>query len=316
MAGTKIVLIATLNSRSKNRLTPMSYLFDRVLLTALTTSLLGLPLALSRCCAVLALPPVPIAQTQAAPDAVVEQLLGEWQFAEEGETVTLIFAPDSTLFFILPDGQGSAIAVQMGYAVNSSTQPMQLDMIVSASEKALTIFELTPEGKLRIDLNVTPGDPRPDQFDDRAASLDRISDRTVPPDSLEVVELDRTQPSVPVQFIGILLQGQRAYYLENGSFTTEVGELGFATTLESEEYFYRLISPDNDAESLAIAATPKTDDLPSYAGAIFALSDNGETKTLAGICKTDKPSLSPPIPTPPQPNASTLQCPQGSSLVE
>lgn len=294
----------------------MSHLFDRVLPTVLATSLLGLPLGLSNNSTVLAVPPVPLAQTQSVPDAIREQLVGEWQFTEEGETVTLIFAPDSTLYFILPDGQGDAIAVQMGYELNASPQPMQLNMVVSASEKALTIFEFTPEGKLRIDLNVTPGDPRPDRFSDRTATLDRISDNIAPPDSLEVVELDRSQPSVPVQFIAILLQGQQAYYLENSRFTTDVGDLGFATTLESEDYYYRLLDPSGETASLAIAATPKTDDLPSYAGAIFAISVEGETKTAAQICKTDGPSTSPPIPIRSRNNTSEVECPQGSSLVE
>ncbi|MDY7012682.1 MAG: type IV pilin-like G/H family protein, partial [Cyanobacteriota bacterium] len=123
-------------------------------------------------------------------------------------------------------------------------------------------------------------------------------------------------PSTAVQLIAILLRAQQVYYLEQGQFAADVEELGLVATLETEEYFYEIQTEGDRTETVAIAAIPKDEGLSSYAGAVFALSDNGEPITVAGICQSDRPSLSPPIPLPDRAQPSKVQCPSGSSLLE
>lgn len=259
-----------------------------------------------------------LAQTQ--PDAT-SPLLGEWRFSDPDteETITIIFAPEDRVFFILPDSEGSAIAVQMGYQVNTNAQPLQLDVIANPDERALTVFELTPDGKLRLDLDVQPGEPRPEQIGENAIVFDRVSDATQPPANLQVIDLTAAappEPAIPVQFLAILLRGQQAYYLENGEFAANVEDLGLATTLETEEYRYQIQPEGNSSETIAIAAIPKNEGLPSYAGAVFVLPNNGDKITIAGICQSDNPSMLPPIPLAPSTEARTIQCPSGSSVLE
>ncbi|MBE9114898.1 type IV pilin-like G/H family protein [Lusitaniella coriacea LEGE 07157] len=264
----------------------------------------------------LALPTPHLAQAETdRNERAIAELLGEWQFPDEDQSVTLIFAPDNQLYILLPDGADSSIAIKMGYQVNATTQPMQLDVMVSPNETALTLFELTPDGKLRVNLDITPGDPRPESLGEDTALFDRVSDATQPPEEIEVIELeaasDSSPPSIPVQFISLLLQGQQAYFLENGQFAQSVDELGFATLMETEEYLYEIIPGDDRAEKVSIAGTPKNDELPSYTGAVFALPT--EEDSVWGICRTEEPSTTPPL-------ALTLaegeiQCPSGSTLL-
>ncbi|MDY6782028.1 MAG: type IV pilin-like G/H family protein [Cyanobacteriota bacterium] len=259
---------------------------------------------------------------QMQPEQEIAPLLGEWSFTEEGESLGLIFGEDNRVFFLFPDGEGSAIAVQMEYEVNSQTQPFQLDIIASPEETALTIFEFTPDGKLRLDLDVEPGDPRPEMLGDNSLVFDRVSDAMVPPETMQVIELSEAMsseeqpPSTAAQFIAILLRAQQAYYIENGEFAADVEQLGLATTLETQEYLYEIQTEGNRSETIAIAAVPKDDGLSSYAGAVFAIVSSGETVTVAGICQSDSPSALPPVPLSFSTQASKIQCPAGSSLLE
>jgi hypothetical protein len=92
-----------------------------------------------------------VAPTQKASqtDAIAKQLLGQWQAKDpkSNAAFTFIFAPNNTLFVVLPAADGSSIALKAAYQINPTTQPMQLDIQVSPEEKAATIFEFTTEGK-------------------------------------------------------------------------------------------------------------------------------------------------------------------------
>jgi hypothetical protein len=257
---------------------------------------------------------------QAQLEQAIEPLRGEWRFTEKNESLGLIFGADNRVFFLFSDGAGSAVAVQMEYQVNPQTQPFHLDIIASPEEKALTLFEFTPEGQLRINLDVQPGDPRPETLEDRSLVFERVSDAMVPPETMQVIELSadspEPQPSTAVQFITILLRAQQVYYLENGQFAADVEELGLATTFETQEYFYEIHDEGDRSETIAIAAIPKNEQLSSYAGAVFAVANNGKAMTIAGICQSDDPSLSPPMPLTYSTQSSEIQCPAGSSLLD
>jgi hypothetical protein len=256
--------------------------------------------------------PVPTAET------IAQQLQGRWQFRQDNQTVSLIFAPNNQVIFILPDREDSFVAVQMTYELDPTHTPMHLDLIASPEERALTVLAITDDGELHINLNVTPGDPRPTQLEASDVLMTRVTDSTAIPDDIPIVNLESTAqaPPIPIQFITILLQGQQAYFLKNGTFAADLGQLGFATVLETEEYYYEMIRDPDGARSVTIAAMPKTSELLSYAGAVFAPGVEGEANAIAGICQSENPSPSPPIPQLSEQNRREIECPSGASLVQ
>lgn len=268
-------------------------------------------------------PTLPQTQPTSETDKFTNQLLGQWQSQDPKtkEVLTLIFAPNNELFLILPTDDGASIAIKATYQINATKQPMELDMALTATDIALTIFEFTPEGKLRIELNgVIPGKPRPEEFTSTTAIFDNISAATTVPENIEVIELEsknnQANRGIPIQYITILNQAQQAYYLEKGKFATNIEELGIGTNLETELYRYQIV-PVRDGfarqrhhtDGVTITAQPKEDGLPSYIGAVFAIDNK---KIVTGICESAQPTQSPP----PMPNlslgsASTILCPVG-----
>lgn len=266
-----------------------------------------------------------VAQTQEAPktNPVTQQLRGQWQTKDPttGKLITFVFAPDGNLFTVLPAPDGSSVAIKFAYKINPTTQPMQLDMIVSPEQVVKTIFELTPEGKLHLELEgLSAGEPRPNQFSSKSTLFEKISDvATVPKDvqviALETEKTNATQ-SVVKQFLTILSQAQQAYYLKNGKFAADVEELKIVTNLETQNYRYQIVPQKDNKQSVMMTAIAKKAELPSYTSAVFATKADGKTTTTTQICETEKPSTSPPaMPIPPTSGSLNVQCPTGSRIL-
>lgn len=137
--------------------------------------------------------PTEIAVESSTASPISDRLLGQWQTKDPdtGTTLTLVFAPEKKLFMILPTKDGTEIALGTVYALNTSTQPIQLDILFSGSETSQTIVELTPEGKLRLEIaGVTPGKPRPTAFTPQSVVFEKISDVTTVPENIQVVDLE------------------------------------------------------------------------------------------------------------------------------
>lgn len=262
---------------------------------------------------------VPRTQDPSKIKPVAEQLLGRWQAKDpkSDKVFTFIFAPDGKLFVVLPTPNGSSVASKVAYQINLTTRPMQLDMVVSPDEKVLTIFELTPQGKLRVELEgLNPGQRRPTVFSSNSTLFEKISEATTVPENIQIIDNQKNsagQTNVVKQYLTILMRGQQAYYLENGKFASDIKELGIIANLETEFYRYQIVSQKDSTQSVAIAAIPKNSELPSYIGAVFATKVSGKTTTATQICETDKPSTSPPaMPAAPASGSSEIQCPADS----
>jgi hypothetical protein len=268
--------------------------------------------------------PSPASDMRSQPDVITQQLIGEWQATDpaSGESIQLIFASDNQLFFILPAQDGSAVAIPVEYQIQTATQPMHLDMALTPDQIALTIFELTPEGKLRLEFkDVTPGQPRPTAFSDTALLLAKTSDDTTVPEDISVIELEasanRSSQGIPMQYISLLNRAQQVYYLENRQFANTLEQLEIATNLETALYTYQIVPSRDRAESVAITAHPKDEGLPSYIGAVFVTTVDGFETTVSGICQSEQPATSPPpMPIPPSADSTEIQCPAGSRLLQ
>ncbi|HEY9829715.1 MAG TPA: type IV pilin-like G/H family protein [Stenomitos sp.] len=266
-----------------------------------------------------------VTPTQDAPQRkpVTQQLHGQWQTQDPttGKVITFIFAPDGNLFTVLPEPDGSSVAIQLGYKINPTTQPMQLDMIVSPEQVVKTIFELTPQGKLHVELDgLSAGEARPNQFSSKSTLFDKVSDVATVPKDVRVIALEtqktNARQSVVKQFLTILSQAQQAYYLKNGKFAADVEELKIVTNLETQDYRYQIVPQKDNKQSVMITAIAKKAELPSYTSAVFVTQVDGKTMTTAQICETEKPSTLPPaMPVFPTSRSLNVQCPVGSRVL-
>ena len=255
---------------------------------------------------------------------VAEQLLGQWQAKDptSKKVITFIFAPGGNLFVVTPARDGSSVALKLGYKINSATQPMQLDMKLSPNDEVPTIFEVTAEGKLRLELNnIGAGQSRPTAFSANSPLFEKTSQATTVPNNIQVVELETQQAkagqSVVRQYITIINTAQQNYFQKKGKFAATIDELGIAATLETESYRYQIVPQGDRTQSATVIAQPKKSDLPSYIGAVLVTQSNGKTTTVSGICETEQPSTSPPAtPTLRSSGSSQIQCPTGSRLLQ
>lgn len=289
-----------------------------MLLTLIGTQINQLPIASATTFEIAQSPSSPINAPQA--DLITKQLLGQWQTKDPTSNTqfTFIFAPENKLFVVLPASDGSLIALKVAYQINPTVQPMQLDIQLSPEQKALTIFEFTTEGQLRLALDgLTPGLPRPNQFKGKEVLFAKTSATTTLPENIQVIEPEIAQKKTPQDevktYMSALVQVQQAHYREQGKFAATIEEVSVGLKTETDYYSYKIVPQDNDTKSVMITAQAKTEKIPSYTGAVFTTQIDGKTTTVAQICETEKPSTTPPI----MPNAPTIgsveiKCPAGS----
>ncbi|MBZ8180879.1 type IV pilin-like G/H family protein [Oscillatoria salina] len=301
---------------------PLLTIITNSLLLALLTNLAILP-ATAR--DAIASQPATLAQTTETTETspIVNQLIGIWQY-QDPETealLRLVFADNQQMYTILPTEEGSYVAVEMGYQINPTNNPMQIDLQINSEEKALTVFELTPEGKLRLELDgIAAGNTRPETLSENATLFEKVSNDPTLPENVETVQLESPEEQarrVPIQYISLLAKAQQAYFLEKGTFAANLTELGIAANLETQSYRYEIIKPETELESVTITARSKDRELPSYTAALFVTEVDGNKTTVGGICATNEPSTSPPAtPTVSSNESPEIQCPVGSSLLE
>jgi len=109
-----------------------------------------------------------------------QQLLGQWQGTiPSGQSFTFVFAPEGKLFMMAKGPDGAARAKE---------KPMHLDFGLSNTETVQTVFELTPEGQMRLQLQGTnPGQPRPNSLNAEATVFKKVSEATALPADTQVI---------------------------------------------------------------------------------------------------------------------------------
>ncbi|MBD1807784.1 type IV pilin-like G/H family protein [Microcoleus sp. FACHB-SPT15] len=285
-------------------------------------------------------PLVAQAQSTSTTNPVETQLQGRWEVEDpSGQKLTLIFAPEGKFFMLLPLVPDSPVALPFGYRIDSTVQPMHIDVLLpEQNETVMTIFELTDDGQLRLQLSDTnPGQPRPTAFTDGAVLLQKISDETTVPSGVPVLS-DIETPAEQEQVIadletqareareaegklmtGAMNRAQQAFYLENEKFGTTIEDLSIGIKPESENYRYQIVPQGNQTQSVMMTAQAKRPELRSYTGTVFVVKDGDDLLTVAGICETDTPSSTPPaMPTAPSKTQGRwmIQCLAGSHPLE
>ncbi len=132
-----------------------------------------------------------VAQAQRVAQAdVAKRLVGLWQAPTRpgAPPLRLVFGGDGKMYIILPAASGQAQALDLRYRINAASRPMQLDIIAEGNRSAPTIFELTPDRKLRLQLQgINAGRPRPTAFGANATVLEKVSDAANLPANTRVV---------------------------------------------------------------------------------------------------------------------------------
>ncbi|MFB2937495.1 hypothetical protein ACE1B6_19780 [Aerosakkonemataceae cyanobacterium BLCC-F154] len=159
-------------------------IFGKLLVSSL---ILGLIATVSTNLEILPSVAQPTAQTKQAANPINKKLVGSWQSrVSSTQNLTFIFGPDGKLFIVLPSSSEKAQALQLRYRVAStSTKPMHLDLTTSNNKTAQTIFEFTPNGQLRMELQgIEAGKPRPGTFGKGAMVFNKVSNNTnLPPNA-------------------------------------------------------------------------------------------------------------------------------------
>ena len=238
---------------------------------------------------------------------IQNRLVGQWQIQDIFFVpVTVIFTAQGRGFVLIPffgpNADANPTAYEFNYQINSTTQPIQIDIAQPGEAPIKTIFEFTSDGRIRVELaGIKPNEPRPTEFTAGSSLLSRVSNLTALPRNTEIANSLEARTMAKERegrsLIGSLLRGQQAYFLEKETFTTDMKELGVGIE-DSEEYSYTLqiMSGGDLRRSIFVTGTPKTGGLRSFTGAVFVIKEGEENTTITGICETIEPSMTPPQP--------------------
>ena len=243
---------------------------------------------------------------------VAKQLIGQWEIKISGNSFTLIFTQEGKLFML----ETPTSATEMKYQINVTPQPKNLDLLVGTKIIARTIFDFTPDGQLRLELD-NIGESRPTSFSSNVKIFQKISEQTTLPANVTVTNVEDQQRKVrqseAKQYISSMNKGQQAFYAENARFTSTLGELGLGIKSETENYSYSIVLIDDKRLVQAIAIA-KIDGLKNYTGIVYLVKRTDSEYTSSLLCESNQPSKELPV-TPTVTNYPDLQCPSGYSLV-
>ena len=277
------------------------------------------------------------AQNPASIDSSASRFVGQWRLKDYLPIpLTVVFTQDGKLFVLLPSyltsflssgspslSKGSVSAFEYRYKINSTAQPMQIDVISPAeNETVATIFELTSDGQLRVEWEgINPGEPRPTEFTAGAIYLQKVANTTALPRNTQIVDVAARQRQAREtegqQYIRSMNRGQQAFYAENGKFATAIDELGLGLKPETENYSYQIVPQSGSMPTAMMTAKAKSPELKSYTGAVFYIQVEGEFTSVSVVCETDRPSTTPPaMPIAPKNAEEEIKCPAGSTAAE
>jgi type IV pilus assembly protein PilA len=110
-------------------------------------------------------------------------------------------------------------------------------------------------------------------------------------------QANRARESEADNYVGAMLRGQQAYFLEAEQFTDDLTRLAVNIPAETENYRYA-IALDATGQAALVTATAKLPELRSFTGVAYAIADAPDEfpslDTL--LCISDEPQQSPPAP--------------------
>ena len=104
-------------------------------------------------------------------------------------------------------------------------------------------------------------------------------------------QANKAKQSEAKTYIGSLNKAQQAFYVEKGTFSSSITQLGVGIQTETANYNYGCSTPAAGGLCFANANSDVAASLRSYAGLTYLLTGtNIESTTTGIICETDAPS--------------------------
>ncbi|MDJ0703642.1 MAG: type IV pilin-like G/H family protein [Leptolyngbyaceae cyanobacterium MO_188.B28] len=131
-------------------------------------------------------------------------------------------------------------------------------------------------------------------------------------------QANKARESEAKTYIGAVLRGQQAYFIEEGEFSATVEELNLGLRSETDLYRYEL-DPAEDGSRVIVYAKPKEMTTRGFVGAVYVVGDSpADASTVSGLCQSDDVGQVPPEPSALDVESETPKviCPPGSSAVD
>lgn len=104
------------------------------------------------------------------------------------------------------------------------------------------------------------------------------------------IQVEQAMQSEAKTYLSFLNKAQQNYFAARGNFATTIEELQLSISAETETYRYQILPHDVRTGIVVMTAQAKISNLRSYTGIVFVAGGT----TLAGICETTAPSMTPP----------------------
>lgn len=102
-------------------------------------------------------------------------------------------------------------------------------------------------------------------------------------------QANKAKQSEGKTYVGSMNRAQQAYFLENGTFTSDIATLGLGIDTTTANYAYAIPTAATDLGTQVLnGATPTSAALKSYAGGVqLGTATGGNATTLAVLCEAD-----------------------------
>lgn len=103
-------------------------------------------------------------------------------------------------------------------------------------------------------------------------------------------QANKARESEAKTYVGSMNRGQQAYYLENGTFSGEIGSLGLGINTETRNYTYKIAgvaAGATNANAVTNQGQPRVDTVKAFIGgvALGTIAATSEATTLAVLCQ-------------------------------
>ncbi|MBD2175751.1 type IV pilin-like G/H family protein [Pseudanabaena sp. FACHB-1998] len=256
-----------------------------------------------------------------------QKLMGTWAFqnADGSKSGTAIFEPKSevngniegNIYLLTNDLATGRTAIAGKYRINAGNSPPQLDLVFE-DLTTRTIYEIDRDGKLKI-ANALPEQNRPNNIDEQAQQLTKISESTVLDKDIKVLKSqDLLNASALVRqtesksYIRAILRSQQQIFQEKGQFSNELTQVTSGLKLNTDFYNYTINLSTNNPVELMVQnnAIPLKDGLKAYTGIVYAIAnESNEKATKALICESNTTTKE--LPSTPKKLEQEYICPDG-----
>lgn len=109
-------------------------------------------------------------------------------------------------------------------------------------------------------------------------------------------QANKAKQSEAKQYLASINKGQQAFYVENGSFTSGISDLGLGIKTATGNYTYSLTINGAGTASISVGQTSSTSGaLNGYAGAVYLTGDQGSVNSESILCENTNAVAVPPV---------------------